>query len=370
MSESDFSPLLYERIKDYLKSDMASDKLTPGAKIPSERELAVSQNVSRITVKRAIADLIQEGYLEHLAGRKGAFVRRRTGGVGPRIIAVAIDDVRDAFGSQILRGIEDFFWDRHIHTLICNADRDFTKAEEYFRSFPEIGVSGVVFAPIIDKGYKEKNRKLALLLAAAHIPFTLIDRYIPGLLTNYAVANHEESSRILTMKLLELGHRRILVGRGMECSSIDDRIEGYRNAHQDAGTPVDERLIIEMNDNLLNKKLDEAELERIKARIRKAGAFSCFYALNDRILAAGAAALSSLGYKVGRDVLVVAHSEIDSGAFPVMPDVPRFVEPSYEMGWEAAGILLDHINDPSGAIVQKVLKSRLAAAPSSGMGGF
>jgi DNA-binding LacI/PurR family transcriptional regulator len=352
------STLLYERLKDSLRRDMASGTLSAGERIPSERLLSSRHGVSRITAKKAISDLISEGWLEHLPHRKGTFVKRRTEAVdSPGFIAVAIDDVREPFGGQILRGIEDYLWGRRIHTLICNADRDLGKVEEYFRSLLKLEISGVIFAPVIDIGYRDANRRLVSILEAAEIPYTLVDRYIPGLLANYVGANHEESSRTITAHLIKRGHRRILLARGLECTSMEERVEGYRNAFRSTGTPLDERLIVDVNENLLNSGRDHGELRRLEGLIREAGEFSCFYALNGRLLRAGMAAFDSLGIDVERSIEIASHNG-EGLPMASLQEVPHCVEPTYEMGREAARILVEHIHDSDGSIIQKILKSR------------
>jgi DNA-binding LacI/PurR family transcriptional regulator len=350
---------LYEKLKHLIKADITAGKLSAGDRIPAERLLADKHRVSRITVKKALADLIVEGYLEHISHRRGTFVCGRKGRAGAvQFIAVAIDDVRNSFGAQILRGIEDFLWDRRIHTLICNADRDFSKVEEYFRSLLNYDVAGVIFAPVIDTGYREGNLKLVGILEKAQIPYTLIDRFIPRLLANYVGSNHEESSHFLTRYLVDHGHKRILLVRGMECTSMDEREQGYRNACEEAGLPVDERLIVSANDNLLDGEPGREQVERLLEEMGRAGEFTCLYALNDGLLRAAISALVALGRRPGVDVQLASHNEIERLPIPQAQKMPHFVEPTYEMGWEAARVLLEHINDPSKSIVQKVLKSR------------
>ncbi|HOX31995.1 MAG TPA: GntR family transcriptional regulator [Spirochaetales bacterium] len=354
------SPLLYTKVKEALRAEILSGNYSPGAALPSERAIAEAQGVSLITAKRALSDLILEGLLERLPHRKGAFVKRREAASDkPKLIAVAIDDVRDSFGSKMLRGIEDYFWDLRIHTLICNADRDFAKVEEYFRSFLSSSVSGVIFAPVIDAGYAERNRRLVALLDRAAIPYTLIDRYVPGLLANYAVANHEESARQLTRLLLERGYRRIALARGLECTSMDDREAGYRNALAEAGLVAGEALVIRANDNLLNRDPEGGEADRLAGLLEAARPFDCLLALNDGLLRASHRGLLRLGLEPGEDVGLASHGEVENPALPCLASMPHFVEPSYEMGWEAAKILVEYIADPGRSIVQKVLKSRL-----------
>ena len=60
---------LYQIIKDMIKNE----ELVEGASLMPERELCKLQNISRMTVNKAIINLVNEGLLERRQG-KGTFV--------------------------------------------------------------------------------------------------------------------------------------------------------------------------------------------------------------------------------------------------------------------------------------------------------
>ena len=64
---------LYRQLKDKILSDISSGKLAEGEKIPTEIELSELYNISRITVRNAVKELVAEGYLVKKQG-KGTFV--------------------------------------------------------------------------------------------------------------------------------------------------------------------------------------------------------------------------------------------------------------------------------------------------------
>jgi GntR family transcriptional regulator len=64
---------LYEQVKTWLVDEIASGRLSPDQQIPSERRLTERLGVSRITVGRALADLVREGLLYSIPAR-GYFV--------------------------------------------------------------------------------------------------------------------------------------------------------------------------------------------------------------------------------------------------------------------------------------------------------
>lgn len=64
---------LYYQLKEELLKKIASKHWPPGTKIPSEKELCEMYGVSRITVRKALDELVRSGHLVRQQG-KGTFV--------------------------------------------------------------------------------------------------------------------------------------------------------------------------------------------------------------------------------------------------------------------------------------------------------
>ena len=68
------SPLpIYYQIEAHLKQQIDADILKPGDVLPSEREFSEQFDVSRMTIRQAIMNLVNAGYLKRQKGR-GTFV--------------------------------------------------------------------------------------------------------------------------------------------------------------------------------------------------------------------------------------------------------------------------------------------------------
>ena len=67
---------LYAQIREKIREQIAGGDLKPGEKLPPEEELAAQLGVSRMTMRRGILDLIDEGALYRRRG-VGTFVARR-----------------------------------------------------------------------------------------------------------------------------------------------------------------------------------------------------------------------------------------------------------------------------------------------------
>ncbi len=74
MSENLNKPL-YTRIQEYIAELILSGKLKPESKIQSEREFSEDLGVSRMTVRKALTELVNEGLLERKHG-SGTYVAK------------------------------------------------------------------------------------------------------------------------------------------------------------------------------------------------------------------------------------------------------------------------------------------------------
>lgn len=65
---------VYAQVADDIQADIDAGRLAPGARLPSERELAAQYGVAGMTAQRAVALLRQRGKVVTLLGR-GSFVK-------------------------------------------------------------------------------------------------------------------------------------------------------------------------------------------------------------------------------------------------------------------------------------------------------
>ena len=70
---TDSSRPLYVQLMQKIKNSIGNEELQVGARIPTEQDMCSAYGVSRITVRKAIADLEKQGILEKKQG-KGTFV--------------------------------------------------------------------------------------------------------------------------------------------------------------------------------------------------------------------------------------------------------------------------------------------------------
>ncbi|MBD9626343.1 GntR family transcriptional regulator [Ensifer sp. ENS06] len=78
LDRGDHQPL-YRQVKQAILDLVQDGVIAPNAKLPSERELVAAYDVSRITIRQALVELVQEGHLQSQPG-KGFYVTERQEG--------------------------------------------------------------------------------------------------------------------------------------------------------------------------------------------------------------------------------------------------------------------------------------------------
>lgn len=69
--------LLYLQVRDKLVEQIESGELAPGDAIPGERTLAEMFDVSRVTIRKCIGNMVEEGYLIRSRGKETVVASRK-----------------------------------------------------------------------------------------------------------------------------------------------------------------------------------------------------------------------------------------------------------------------------------------------------
>ncbi|MCP4402486.1 MAG: GntR family transcriptional regulator [bacterium] len=351
----------YAQLKQIVKEKIRDGLWKSGDKIPFDKELCDELEVSKITVQKAKQELIAEGVLETLPGRRGAFVSAQIKHMSSSdFIGVALDDVKTIPFDDMLKGIEDKLWEHRLHPILCNVHSNYEKVENYFQSMLNGAVAGVIFAPVRGSQYLN-SRHIVNLLQERRIPCVLLDRYIPGLLINSVHSDNLQASKELTRTLIAKGHRRILVVVGTECTTIQNRLKGHQETLQEAGISQDSSLIVRMDDILFEAQDVRTELAHIREQIQQAGEFTACYSLNDPAFRAAIQVIlqDDLHVSNGRTIEFATYDYIPQELKGLVKHAFVVKQPAYKMGWEAARLLIDAITIPDAPIVQMTLPSKI-----------
>ena len=354
------SPLpRYYQMQEIIRKIIVDNNMHPGDKLPSESEFTKKYGTSRLTLRRAISELVSEGIIRTERG-KGTFVAgpvdlRKTNNYPQASMIGLITPSDDWFSNRILRGVEQIIQANAYQLLVAVSRKNIDKEKEAIRSQRRSGAKGLIIFPS-DNDYRGNDTHIAELQNHA-FPFVLIDRYLRNLNTDYVVTDNEVGAYKIVTHLIEQGHRRIgFLTESFLCNTAsDDRLEGYRRALLDHGLTFEKKLVGRTGET-------EGGIRSFLRTAKPSGVFC----IHDIVAIRTMRIIREEGLRIPDDIAVVGYDDIDvSDHLEVRLTTMR--QPLLEIGRTAAAMLFRKINGEVGMeeVQQEVLTSELVVRESS-----
>ncbi|MDR2483142.1 MAG: GntR family transcriptional regulator [Treponema sp.] len=306
----------YRHVYDFLLDAIKTGNLAPGDKLPAEKELCAQFSISRITSKRALELLTEQGYVTRFPG-KGSFVAKQlppSDGVSrglsrdSRTIGYVVSDFSDNFGTRLLFTIEQVCRELG-YSLILKRSRDSVSEEAAaIASLIALGVDGLLVLPIHGEYYNEEILKLIL----AKKPLAFVDRRMRGLSAPSFSTDNTAAARTGAEYLLNLGHRNIAFYSGpiKNTSTVEDRRNGFVDAYAGKGIPINEglfctSLISPWTYPFSEKNYVAQDIEKVKAHLAEHPEISAAFAAEYNMAVIVRAAAEGLGRNIPGDFSIL-----------------------------------------------------------------
>lgn len=325
------SILLPKKIKLYLLNEIKEGRINPGEKIPSEEELAKKFNVSRMTAREGVLELINEGYLFRVFG-KGTFVREdlEEKKLIKKKIVIKVPNLKNSFYYEIISGAEIIFTHRGYEFKILT-DRDSQIEEKgILEKFLKEKEDGLL---LISSYYTHTNLHLLKKLSEK-IPMVVVDVKIPGLNVDTVVSDDFKGGYMITKHLIELGYKKILHLSGpIGDSSADERRDGYVECMKENGLKPEIRYT--------KWSLEEGYFETKKVFLNR-NDIEAVFCCNDEVAIGCYRALKEIGIKIPEEVGIAGYGNMDIGKVIEVPFTTVDQSPE-EMGEIAGNLLIEKI---------------------------
>lgn len=337
-------------------------------RITTRKQVAERAGVSEATVSRVLNNVgpVKEstrrkvlqaakelGYVPNAIAQR--FARRKSGSIG--VVLPFVPKVRmfsTFYFSEILSGIGEEIVRKGLDLLLlfkpADGEMDYTMP---FRT-------GKIDALII-LGSRNRPGELRELikLQQSGYPFCLVNQRFPGYSFNGIDADHVRGSREAVQHLIEQGYKRIAFLNGpVEYSNSLDRLEGYRQALEEAGLPLVSDLIFEGN---YSRTSGYRAASDVAAKISDIDAI---FAANDRMAIGLIQGLHERGIRAGVDIAVVGYDNIDA-AVVCEPPLTTVHVPFHEMGKRAAEWMISQMTSGAEVHFYEKLETELIVRRSS-----
>lgn len=260
------------------------------------------------------------------------------------ILGLIIPDITNPYFPEIAKGVEDTANEYGYNIILCDSNNVTEKEKNYIRILREHYVSGIIY-----NSFYKVGEDTIKSLVNTRMPFVLVETNTTRYNSPCIYTDGEVGMSKLISYLIDMGHRKIAYISGpLESYSAEQRLAGYKSALINNGIEIDESLIeygdtrrasgYDITDKLMSKELD----------------FTALVCFNDLMAVGALQRLQDLGVRVPDDISLAGFDNIYVTKI-TNPKITTVAQPAYDMGCEAARVLIEKIEKRAEANKNKIV---------------
>lgn len=317
---------LYMQFYGLLKGKLS--ELPVGANLPPERALCHEYELDRVTVRKALSMLSDEGLIERKQGRGTRVLRRPGDDKGATILFVLyhgahlVDRLGEPFYARSMDALEKYLQRSGKRLVYSKLRRD----ENLQALCAQLEAQGAIVAGTLDERMIEQCRALGLPLVGYN---TNIGE-LPSVM-----ADNEDGAALSAQHLLGLGHRRIGFINVPGYINSEKRLSRFQSEMRKAG--LDDRSLIIADGDWTE---DGGSLAA-RALLAREPRITALFGGNDSMAIGAMRAAHELGLRVPEDLSVVGFDGNAQSGLTTPPLTTLQVD--VKVMAEAACMLLEHM---------------------------
>jgi LacI family transcriptional regulator len=264
-------------------------------------------------------------------------------------IGVIAEEIGDAYGSQVISGIEKYLTAQNYFFLTVVHRHDPKQLQKYSQVLVERGVEGII---TVDTDMLEEA-SLPTVAVAGH-------RSVPGV-TNI-VLDHHRAAQLALEHLKSLGHDEIAFLQGQTFSSdSEDRWNAITEVAAQLNIRIRPELTLRIESAASSPEVGFPVTKELLARQQH---FTALFAYNDNSAIGAIWALKEAGLRVPEDVSVVGFDDIPIASF-ANPALTTVRQPLVRMGEIAAQTLVSQIEERAESVSQIAIEPEFVIRDST-----
>lgn len=335
----------YEEIIDWVRSQINTNSLLPGDKIPSENVLSQEFGVSRQTARHALNVMEMDGMLERRRG-SGTYVKAKSpSGKSARPvtkrIALVITYVDEYIFPRLVKSIEKTL-SRSGYTLqIAFTNNAVEKERMILQSLLNDGMIDGVIAEATKSGLPSPNIVYYREMQKMGVPLVFLNSGYPEIEAPCVSLDDRQAGRLVTEHLIQCGHEKI--GAIFKCDDGQGhkRYVGYVDALMEAEIKVKGERIVWIDTEELRHMKEEGG--RIIKRLSDCTACVCY---NDEVSNKLVKICLENQIRIPEDLSVIGIDNSDLSKYCEVP-LTSATNPLNELGRDAAEMIVRMIEEKS-----------------------
>lgn len=313
------------------------------------RVLNGSDKVRESTAKRVMKVVEEMNYrMDHVARRMKV---KQTDSL---VIGLVITDIDNPFFSSVAKGVEDVASKNKLVTMICNTNENPEKERFFLNAMLSEKVSGAIIVPTTG------NLDFFQDLVADGFPMVMVDRKPKNLKIDSVSLNNQKGSYEAVKQLIENGHKKIGFVAGIKgLSNTEERLRGYLEALKEVGIEVKDELIV--YGDYVEKGGRKAITEFLTLENPPTAVFSS----NNLMTLGCIKELYSRKLSIPDDMAIIGFDD-STWAEALIPPLTTVKQPGYELGVNAAELLIKRLRNGDANSIDVVLNPELVVRESCG----
>jgi LacI family transcriptional regulator len=276
-------------------------------------------------------------------------------------IGVIIPEVVHFFFSTVISGIEDVAYSAGYNVIFAQSNESYQREVAHVKTMFNSRVDGL----LLSLSRETTNFDHVESIISRGVPIVFYDRMYNSPTSSKVIVDDYAGAKEAVNHLIEQGCKQIAHIIGAPNLIISsDRLRGYSDALKENKIEINKDLIIQSESGTFEegKKLTQALLASKKG-------VDAIFCNNDPLAMGAMMAIKEKGLKIPQDIAIVGFSNWFFGEL-MEPSLTSIDQPGYEMGQEAARILIRQIDmkvKDQGEPIQetKILKTKLIIRESS-----
>lgn len=274
-------------------------------------------------------------------------------------IGVIVPEIVHFFFSTVISGIEDVAYKNGYNVIVSQSNESYEREKSDLKALFNSRVDGL----LISVSRETQNFDHFKSVFERGMPMVFFDRAVDELDTSKIIVDDSEGAYQATQHLIEQGCKKIAHIAGPDNLIISKkRTDGYIKALGDHNMMVDNKMIISCNEGSI-EAAKKISLELLQRKNRPDGIFTS----NDLTAIGALQAAKELKIKVPQELAIIGFSNWQVSSF-TDPTLSTVDQPGYEMGKQAAELLLKEVESKEDEFVEpqvKILATRLIIRESS-----
>ncbi|HSE33352.1 MAG TPA: LacI family DNA-binding transcriptional regulator [Pyrinomonadaceae bacterium] len=257
-------------------------------------------------------------------------------------VGMVIGDIANPFAAELSRGVREVLEQHGYSLFICVSEHSAKEDIQAFDSLADHRADGIIVAT---RASKSSNERLAELIDSG-VPVSLIGRDFRHPHADLVMADNLKGGYEATSHLIALGHKRIgFIGISLTEGLRLKRFQGYLEAMNEHGLPVEEQLIVggrNISEQMPGYSTEEMGYDGMAKLLQLKRRPTAVFARNDYTAMGALNAIKRAGLRIPEDIAVVGYDDIPLASH-TSPTLTTVRQPTREQGSTAAEFLLRRI---------------------------